>query len=199
MMTFAQTTTLRGQTRNPHRLTLTTLIVAFYLALYAVWLGPGCADTTYVFDDVEVGAEDDTREPRTRSNSQFIRSVYADVLGRSPEVYDFVVTFDGQEALRFPIDEQDVLLDVLDGVGDPTPMRAVITAGLVDSEEAALPSRGAIDDPATYIAEQFRHFLGREPSVYELDAFVREWQADTTVGPQTVIRALIGSREYQSF
>jgi len=35
--------------------------------------------------------------------------------------------------------------------------------------------------------------------VYELDTMVREWSDDPAVGPRTVTRAIIGSREYQSF
>ena len=56
-----------------------------------------------------------------------------------------------------------------------------------------------MDDPAEFIAEQFRRLLGREPSAYELRAFADEWQTDDAVGPRAIIRALVGSREYQSF
>ena len=40
--------------------------------------------------------------------------------------------------------------------------------------------------------------LGREPNAYELEVFVAEWTSEPAVGPRTIIRAIIGSREYQS-
>jgi len=49
-----------------------------------------------------------------------------------------------------------------------------------------------------YIRDQFRRLLGREPNTYELEAFAAEWENDPAVGPRTVIRAIIASREYQS-
>ena len=165
----------------------------------AALLAAACGETTYVFDDVTVGDEDGARVPRERSNSQFVRAVYGDLVGRAPESYEFVVSAGGNELLRFPVDEQSLLVDVLEGMGDPRPLRALLTAGLVASDEVSLPERGDVDDPAAFIADQFRRLLGREPSVYELRAFVDQWRSDEAVGPRTVVRALIGSREYQSF
>jgi hypothetical protein len=158
-----------------------------------------CADTTYIFDDVTVGEDDGARAPRERSNSQFVRAVYGDLVGRAPESYEFVVTAGEAELFRFPVDEQSLLVDVLEGMGDSRPLRALLTAGLVGSEEVELPERGDVDDPAAFVAEKFRRLLGREPSAYELRAFLDEWRADAAVGPRTVVRALVGSREYQSF
>lgn len=168
------------------------------LALAAL-VGPACADTTYLFDDVTVGEEDGARTPRERSNSQFVRAVYGDLVGRAPESYEFVVTAGATELFRFPVDEQSLLVDVLEGMGDSRPLRALLTAGLVGSEEVDLPDRADVDDPAEFIAEEFRRLLGREPSAYELRAFVDEWRADEAVNPRTIVRALVGSREYQSF
>ena len=69
-------------------------------------------------------------------------------------------------------------------------------------------SRGEVDpliefEPATeipraFIREQFRKLLGREPNPYELSAFATEWESDAAVGPKAIIRAIVGSREYQS-
>jgi hypothetical protein len=84
-------------------------------------------------------------------------------------------------------------------MGDSRPLRALLVAGLAASAEVGLPARGDVDDPAEFVGEQFRRLLGREPSAYELRAFVDEWRADDAVGPRTVVRALVGSREYQSF
>jgi hypothetical protein len=176
---------------------LRSSIGAAALATLAFGSLGGC-ETTYVFDEITVGEEVANRAPKPRSNSQFLRSVYADLLGRQPEVYDFDITYQGQPYAVFQVDEKGMLLDALDGLGDPDPLRATIVAGLVGSSEVTLPSKEEVADPAAFIAEQFHRFLGRDPGAYELDAFVREWEADPAVGPRAVVRALIGSREYQS-
>lgn len=168
-------------------------------ALAATLAGAACGETTYGFEDVTVGEDDGARAPQERSNSQYVRALYADSVGRAPESYEFAVSANGSELFRFPVDEQSLLVDVLEGMGDSRPLRALLAAGLVASGEVSLPERGDVDDPAAFISDQFRRLLGREPSAYELRAFVNEWQADEAVGPRTVVRALIGSREYQSF
>ncbi|HUS67424.1 MAG TPA: hypothetical protein VMZ28_22965 [Kofleriaceae bacterium] len=159
----------------------------------------GCASPTYEFQPITAG-KDETRAPRARSNSQLVRAVYADLVGRAPQVYNFLVyDAQGTEVSRFPLDEQALLIDTLDSVGDPTPMRALLIAGLVDSAEVSLPDKDDAGNPAAYITGQFRAFLGREPGAYELAAFTAAWREDPAVGPKTVVRALLGSREYQSF
>lgn len=155
-------------------------------------------DTQYEFEDVTIGDDQTGRAPRAKSNSQFVRSVYADLIGRAPELYDLVIRFNGAEALRLPLDEQQLLVNALDAVGDPTPLRNLIVAGLVHHAEASLPDKVEVDDPEQFIRDQFRRFLGREPNAYELRAFADEWAADPKVNPRTVVRALIASREYQS-
>jgi len=156
-------------------------------------------ETTYAFDDVTIGSDDNTGEPRARSNSQFVRALYADLIGRTPESYDLVLTNAGAEAGRFALDEQQIVLQALDDVGDPTPMRALLATALTNSAEANIPAKGEVEDAATYITEQFNKLLGRDPNAYELAAFVDEWKSDSHVNPRTLIRALVGSREYQSY
>lgn len=158
----------------------------------------GC-DTSHEFAPVELGEAEVARTPVAVNNRQFVRSVYADVLHRAPEVYDFVMTdAAGAELLRFPVDEEAYLVTALDGVGDPDALRASLTAGLVSSSEVAYPEKTAVSSPEGFITEQFRSLLGREPTPYELAAFLDEWQNDPAVGPRTVVRALVGTREYQS-
>jgi hypothetical protein len=166
-------------------------------AALASLFGLSACDSTYSFDAIEVGGDQAGRAPSPATNAQFIRGVYADLLGRTPEIYDFQVSFQGQSFV-FPIDEQRTLVDALDSVGDPDALRALLVAGFVRSAEVEVPEKDAVGDPAEFIREQFRRYLGREPGSYELVAFEREWAADPAVGPRTVIRALIGSREYQS-
>jgi hypothetical protein len=172
-----------------------------HVILIAVFgaLALSACETTYGFDPVAVGS-DQTSTPRPRSSSQYLRSLFADVLGRSPEVYDFVVYNQaGEEAARFELDESEFLLLALDSVGDERVMRSLVAAGLTSSTEAALPKKDEVVDPETFIVDQFRRYLGREPSSYELYAFLKEWESDSAVGPTEVVRALVGSREYQSY
>ena len=168
-------------------------------ALVIAALALGACDTTYDFDRTPVGDNDNSAgTARSKTSSQFVRGVYADILGRAPERYDFVVSQNGQPGFTLPIDEETFLVNTLDGMGDPGPLRALIVKGLVESDEVDLPARSAVSDPAVFIADQFRRMLGREPNAYELSAFVEQWQSDAAVGPKAIVRAIAGSREYQS-
>lgn len=175
-----------------------TALLPIIAALALLVCVPACSETTYEFDQVDLGEDDEGRTPRQRSNSQFLRAIYADLLGRTPESYDYVFT-DGVNEFPFPIDEQEQLLNILDGIGDSTPMRDLLITGLVFSAEVDIEDKADVDDPEDFISDQFRKFLGRNPSVYELKAFLDEWNSDDSINPRTVIRALLGSNEYQSF
>jgi hypothetical protein len=167
----------------------------FLLAFVAL---PAC-EANYGFDPVAVGS-DEASAPRPRSNSQFVRAVFADVLGRSPEVYDFVIYDDqGNEISSFEVDESEFLIAAMDSVADERVMRSIVATGLTHSTEVALPSKDEVDDPEAFIGDQFRRLLGREPGAYELHAFLQEWTAADAVGPHEIVRALVGSREYQSY
>jgi hypothetical protein len=72
-----------------------------------------------------------------------------------------------------------------------------MTNALLYSVEIQIPDKTAVE-PREYISDEFRRLLGREPNVYELGAFVAAWNADPAVGPRTIIRAIVASREYQS-
>ena len=73
-----------------------------------------------------------------------------------------------------------------------------MATGLVNSPEAAFPEKSEVKDVPAYVTDRFHAILGRDPGAYELAAFVDEWKKDPAVGPRTVTRALIASREYQS-
>jgi hypothetical protein len=153
---------------------------------------------TYDYDPATAGDEEGDRAPRGKSSSQFLRGIYADLLGRTPESYEFVLRVNGVEAFRIPIAEEAMLSGSLDGLGDSLPLRNLIVNGLLHSDEITIPDKASISDPREYIRDQFRRLLGREPNAYELQAFADEWTQDSAVGPRTIIRAIIGSREYQS-
>ena len=164
-----------------------------------VLLGVACADTTYDYDPATAGdIEGGDRSPRAKTSSQFLRGVYADLIGRTPESYEFVLRVNSQPQLRIPLDEETMLSGVLEGLGDSLPMRNLVVKGLLHSTEVTVPEKSAVPDAREYISEQFRRFLGREPNAYELGAFADEWEKDPAVGPRTIIRAITGSREYQS-
>jgi hypothetical protein len=155
----------------------------------------GCTET-YDYDPATAGEEEGSREPRGKNPSQFVRSIYADLLGRSPESYDFTLRF-GPDQITFPLDEEAQLVGALDGIGDSQPMRNLIANGLLSGDEISLPAKSSVDS-REFIGEQFRKLLGREPNPYELQVFVNEWESDAAVGPKAIIRAIVGSREYQS-
>lgn len=172
------------------------------ILLVAAALALGACTETYAYDPATAGDEEgDGREPRAKTSSQFLRTVYADVLGRAPESYEFTLRVNGAEAFRVPLDEELQLTTVLDGIGDSLPMRNLIVKGLLHSAEISIPDKASAapnGDPRPYITTQFERLLGRAPNAYELEAFAAEWMAEPAVGPRTVIRAIIGSREYQS-
>jgi len=168
------------------------------LTAAAALAAAACTDTTYEYDPATAGEAEGARELRAKSSSQFLRGLYADVLSRAPETYEFVARFNGVEAIRFQLDEEMQLTAVLEGIGDPLPMRNLLAKGLLHSAEVSIPDRASVADPRGYIRDQFRRLLGREPNPYELEQFAGEWAADAAVGPRTIIRAIVGSREYQS-
>ena len=164
------------------------LLVAFVAA---------CTDV-YEYDPASAGEpEGGERAMRGKSSAQFLRGIYADLIGRTPETYEMVIKFQGTEVFRFTISEEALLSNSLDGLGDSQPMRNLIANGILHSSEVTIPEKSTVN-ARDYIRDQFRRLLGREPNTYELEAFAAEWEKDPAVGPRTVIRAIIASREYQS-
>jgi hypothetical protein len=176
---------------------LATLLAA------AVALGSlGACTETYEYEPATAGDEEGSgREPRAKTSSQFLRTVYADLLGRTPESYELSLSFGGGPVAKLPIDEERDLVTVLEGIGDSLPMRNLLVNGLLHSAEVSIPDKATASnagDPRPYITTQFERLLGRSPNAYELEAFAAEWLKEPAVGPRTIIRAIIGSREYQS-
>jgi hypothetical protein len=165
--------------------------------LMIVALAAACTDV-YDYDPASAGEpEGSERAPRGKTSTQFLRGIYADLLGRTPESYEIVIKFQGTEVFRFTADEETLLSVSLDGLGDSLPMRNLIANGLLYSAEVQIPDKGAVT-ARDFIRDQFRRLLGREPNTYELEAFAAEWDNDPAVGPRAIIRAIVASREYQS-
>lgn len=168
------------------------------LALLLVLAATACT-TTYDYDPATIGEpEGGDRAPRGKSSSQFLRDVYADLLGRTPETYDFTLKVNGVTQFTLPVDEQTELVNVLDGIGDALPMRNLLVNGLLHGAQVTIPDKAGVPDARAYIGQQFTRLLGRAPNAYELAGFADAWAHDPAVGPRTIIRAIVGSREYQS-
>lgn len=160
-------------------------------------LAGACTDT-YHYDPSSAGEPEGVSvELRGKTSTQFLRGIYADLLGRTPETYEIVISVQGTELFRFTVDEEALLGSSLDGLGDSLPMRNLMANALLHSAEITLPEKQSVD-AREYIRDQFRRLLGRDPNPYELEAFAAAWTNDPAVGPRTVIRAIVGSREYQS-
>ncbi len=162
-----------------------------------VALASACTDV-YEYQPTSAGEEEGgERALRGKTSTQFLRGIYADLLGRTPETYELVIKFQGTEVFRFNADEEALLTNSLDGLGDSLPMRNLIANGLLHSAEVSIPEKSSVA-ARDFIREQFRKLLGRETNTYELEAFAAEWESDPAVGPRTIIRAIVASREYQS-
>jgi len=167
------------------------------LALVCV-LAAACT-TTYDYDPTAVGdPEGGDRAPRAVSSNQFVRDVYADLVGRNPQSYDFTLQLGGVTQFTVLLDEQVQLVAVLDGLGDGLPARNLVVNGLLHGTAVAIPDKASVADPQDYIRRQFARLLGREPNPYELRGFADAWASDPAVGPRTILRAIVGSRAYQS-
>ena len=166
--------------------------------LFSILVFVAACTTTYDYDVVNAGDPDGTRELQAKTSSQFVRGVYADLLGRAPESYDFVLKINGVQQFSLPIDEETEIVSTLDGLGDSLPLRNLLVAGMLHSSEITIPDKTQVADSRGYITDQFKRLLGREPNTYELETFAAQWQTDPAVGPRAVIRAITGSREYQS-
>lgn len=117
---------------------------------------------------------------KPRSDRQFIRGLYMDLLERRPD----------HEEMRN-------MRNALQSMADPTPLRAVMAKVILDSGRAVVPelkSGGEKD----FVRRCFLRYLGREPSQEELPAYAKA-VGEPDCGPTHVVRALVGSPEYQYY
>jgi hypothetical protein len=115
---------------------------------------------------------------RPKNDRQFVRGLYMDLLGRTPS----------QDELRN-------MRNALQSMADPTPLRAVMAKLMLDSRDAALPQRSPGRD-AELVRECFERYLGRQPTQTESTEFTAILGEPGT-GVRHVVRALVGSAEYQ--
>jgi len=123
--------------------------------------------------------EERLAKPRAKSDRVFVRSLYADLLGRQPDYQEF-------RRCR----------NALLALSDSRPLRSVLIKLMLDSgtADAALAATG---DPATIVEERFLQFLARPPSEAERAAFVAE--LGRGAGQKLLLRALLTHSEYQGY
>jgi hypothetical protein len=161
--------------------------------LSAVLAFTGC-EGRYGFRDVPVGEE--PSEPlAVKSNGQIVRALFADVLARAPAEVTLAVETEGAP-VDVALDEEAVLVGMLDGVGDTFAARRILTTALLDADAITLPDKEDVD-PAQFVEDAFLDHLGRPATPYERDQLVDAWNTDDTVGPRTILRAIMMSRAYQ--
>jgi hypothetical protein len=125
------------------------------------------------------------RIKRPRSDHQFIRSLYFDLLDRAPRYQEF-------RNMR----------NALLSMADPAPLRSVMAKVILDSGRARLPEF----DPgkaAQFVEAAFLRYLGRPPTQDELGRFTRIIAnpdvASRKVDGAMVVRTLVTSPEYQYY
>ena len=132
-----------------------------------------------------IGSEryaDPARPRRAMSDHQFARSLWLDLLGRTP----------GYDELR-------MVRNALLAMADPAPLRAVLAKILLDSGRAKLPRLPPRERHAEFVHACFMTYLRRAPSAAETEAFVRELDAVQTPSAALVVRALVTSEEYGTY
>ena len=114
---------------------------------------------------------------RTKSERAFVRTLFQDVIGRTPD----------EEELRASRRSMRTL-------ADKTPLRAALAKVLLDSPQSRVSLGG---DAETFVRSQFQQLLGREPREKELTAFVKGLGSGTS--RDGVVRAILTSPEYAAY
>ena len=117
---------------------------------------------------------------RRKSERQFLRGIYNDLLERAPT-----------------LDELRNLRNAMTAMADPAPLRSVLAKVILDSPQAKLPTR-TVGEESEFVRGCFLRYLAREPQAEELGTFAG---ALTQAGasPQQIVRAIVGSLEYQTY
>lgn len=117
---------------------------------------------------------------RPKSERQFLRGLYVDLLDRVPEL----------EELRN-------LRNAMNAMADPAPLRSVLAKVILDSPQAKLPEAAAGKE-AEFVQSCFRRYLARAPGAKELEVFTGA-MLQKGARPQQIVRTLVGSLEYQTY
>lgn len=123
---------------------------------------------------------DGAQQKQPKSDRQFVRGLYMDLLERTPEY----------EELRS-------MRNAMQSMADPAPLRAVMAKVLLDSKAVKLPD-SAPDGEGEFVRACFLRYLAREPEQTELLVFQKALRDDGAT-PAHIARALVGSLEYQLY
>ncbi len=118
---------------------------------------------------------------RELPNRLFVRALFVDLLQREPSA-----------------EEAETLRSALDGLGDPRPLRAVFVRMLLDSGQAPVPDKAALEDPTAWVRDQFRRLLGRDPSDEELREFCAVLR-EPACSPGTILQVLLSDPAYHRY
>lgn len=119
---------------------------------------------------------------KLKSDSQFITSVYFDVLGQ-----------------RVPAEDLGLIVAALRASADPVPVRSIMVRQLVYSPEAQIPDRDDIGDMTIFVENTFEKLLQRAPTEDELSRFTTELNTNPDFGPRGVYEVILSSTEYQYY
>ena len=118
---------------------------------------------------------------RPKSDIQYIRMIYVDLLNREPTQ-----------------DEFDYVQNALQSFADPIPLRSVIAKILLDSKFVQIPAKPPAQERPGWIRAQYLRFLSREPDQRELEVTVAALDQEK-VTCKTIWQGLLSSQEYQFY
>jgi hypothetical protein len=117
---------------------------------------------------------------RSKTERQFLRGLWHDLLERTPSY----------EELRN-------LRNAMQAMADPAPLRSVLAKVVLDSGKCTLPECTAGAE-AEFVRACFTRYLAREPNERERAVFTKTLTQDGGK-PDQIVRALVGSLEYQTY
>jgi len=121
--------------------------------------------------------EDLLNELRIKTDRQFVRCLFVDLLERTPTYQEF-------RRCR----------NALLALSDSGPLRNVVIKLVLDSGMAKIKLDGSAED---FVDRQFQQLLCRDPAAEERSIFVGELKKG--VAPKTLVRALLTHWEYQHY
>lgn len=116
--------------------------------------------------------------PRPKSDRVFVRSLYADLLGRAPDYQEF-------RRCR----------NALLALSDSRPLRSVLIKMMLDANLGEIGAPG--EDKAAFVRSLYLRFLAREPTAKESEGFAKELAAEGDA--KLLVRALLTHSEYQTY
>lgn len=164
-----------------------------FLAVFG-WLA-GCTyeEKQHIFDleDVKVNNQK-VQKSNAKSDIEYLSVAYSDLFGET-----------------ISNDELNLRLNTYVAVGDKQAVMDMFIRNMLNIDESALacdaPSRVVPcpetmrETPEQFIAETYKKFFVREPSLYELEFWKRKIEESETLTPELVYYAFMTSKEYRYY